>query len=37
MAEVSTKTIAQNKKARHEDFVIGSFEVAIELVATKVK
>ena len=37
MAEVSTKTIAQNKKARHEYFVIESFEAGIELVGTEVK
>ena len=37
MAEISTKTIAQNKKARHEYFVIESFEAGIELVGTEVK
>ena len=37
MAEASTKTIAQNKKARHEYFVIESFEAGIELVGTEVK
>lgn len=37
MVEVSTKTIAQNKKARHEYFVIESFEAGIELVGTEVK
>lgn len=37
MAEVSTKTIATNKKARHEYFVIESFETGIELVGTEVK
>ena len=37
MVEVSTKTIAQNKIARHEYFVIESFEAGIELVGTEVK
>ncbi|MDL2233047.1 SsrA-binding protein SmpB [Ruminococcaceae bacterium OttesenSCG-928-L11] len=31
------KTIAQNKKARHEYFVEDSFEAGIELVGTEVK
>lgn len=35
--KVSTKTIALNKKARHEYFVIESFETGIELVGTEVK
>lgn len=33
----STKTIALNKKARHDYFVIESFETGIELVGTEVK
>lgn len=37
MAEMSTKTIATNKKARHEYFVVESFETGIELVGTEVK
>ncbi len=37
MAQMSTKTIASNKKARHEYFVIESFEAGIELVGTEVK
>jgi SsrA-binding protein len=37
MAKESTKTIAQNKKAYHEFFVIESFETGIELCGTEVK
>ena len=37
MAKESTKTIAQNKKAYHEYFVIESFETGIELFGTEVK
>ena len=37
MANESTKTISVNKKARHEYFVIESFEAGIELVGTEVK
>jgi SsrA-binding protein len=33
----SMKTIATNKKARHEYFVIETFETGIELVGTEVK
>ena len=33
----NTKTIAQNKKARHDYFVIESFETGVELVGTEVK
>ena len=33
----NTKTIAVNKKARHDYFVIESFEAGIELVGTEVK
>ena len=32
-----TKTIAQNKKARHDYFVEESFEAGIELCGTEVK
>ena len=37
MAKEQTKTIAQNKKAYHEYFVIESFETGIELCGTEVK
>ena len=37
MAKESTKTIAQNKKAYHEYFVVESFETGIELCGTEVK
>ncbi|MCI8405835.1 MAG: SsrA-binding protein SmpB [Oscillospiraceae bacterium] len=38
MAErASTKTIAENKKARHDYFIVESFETGIELVGTEVK
>ena len=37
MAKESTKTIAQNKKAHHDYFVIESFEAGIELCGTEVK
>ncbi len=37
MAKESLKTIAQNKKAYHEYFVIESFETGIELCGTEVK
>lgn len=37
MAKESTKTIAQNKKAYHEYFVIESLEAGIELCGTEVK
>jgi len=37
MEEKSFKTIAQNKKARHDYFVRESFEAGIELVGTEVK
>ena len=33
----STKTIAQNKKAHHDYFVLGSYEAGIELCGTEVK
>ena len=36
-ATETTKTIATNKHARHEYFVIESFETGIELVGTEVK
>ncbi len=37
MASENTKTISVNKKARHDYFVIESFEAGIELVGTEVK
>ncbi len=37
MAKESTKTISVNKKARHEYFIIESFEAGMELVGTEVK
>ncbi len=37
MDEKAMKTIAQNKKARHDYFVKESFEAGIELVGTEVK
>ena len=37
MDEKSFKTIAQNKKARHDYFVKESYEAGIELVGTEVK
>lgn len=37
MAKANTKTIAQNKKAHHEYFVIESLECGIELCGTEVK
>lgn len=37
MAKESLKTIAQNKKAYHEYFVMESFETGIELFGTEVK
>lgn len=37
MAKESLKTIAQNKKAFHEYFVMESFEAGIELFGTEVK
>lgn len=37
MAKADTKTIAQNKKANHDYFVIESMEAGIELVGTEVK
>lgn len=33
----NTKTIAMNKKARHDYFVVDAFEAGIELVGTEVK
>ena len=33
----STKTIAQNKKAHHDYFVLESYEAGIELCGTEVK
>ncbi len=37
MRSKGTKTIAENRKARHEYFVLESFEAGIELVGTEVK
>lgn len=37
MTKANTKTIAQNKKAYHEYFVIESLEAGIELCGTEVK
>ncbi len=37
MAQESLKTIAKNKKALHDYFIIESFEVGIELKGTEVK
>ncbi len=38
MAEkINTKTLAQNKKARHEYFILETFEAGIELCGTEVK
>ena len=37
MAQENTKTITTNKKARHEYFVVESFETGIELFGTEVK
>ena len=37
MASENTKTIAQNKKARHDYFIIETLEAGIELFGTEVK
>lgn len=37
MANISTKTISMNKKAKHDYFIVESFEAGIELVGTEVK
>ena len=37
MAQENLKTISVNKKARHDYFVVESFETGIELVGTEVK
>ena len=37
MGEKSLKTVAENRKARHDYFIIESFECGIELVGTEVK
>ena len=37
MGKENFKTIAENRKARHEYFVIESMETGIELVGTEVK
>ena len=36
-SKVNTKTIAQNKKAHHDYFVLETFEAGIELCGTEVK
>ena len=35
--KIQTKTIAENRKARHDYFVIESFEAGVELFGTEVK
>ena len=37
MDKASFKTIAENRKARHEYFILDSYEAGIELVGTEVK
>lgn len=37
MDNAAFKTIAENRKVRHEYFIIDSFEAGIELVGTEVK
>lgn len=37
MRSKSTKTISENRKARHEYFVLETYEAGIELVGTEVK
>ncbi|MGI5960227.1 MAG: SsrA-binding protein SmpB [Massiliimalia sp.] len=37
MAQQSIKNIAMNKKAKHDYFIVESFEAGIELVGTEVK
>lgn len=37
LAEENLKTISENRQARHEYFIIESFETGIELVGTEVK
>ena len=37
MKQEGFKTIAENRKARHDYFVLESFEAGIELVGTEVK
>ena len=37
MEKTSFKTIAENRKARHEYFILDSYEAGIELVGTEVK
>lgn len=37
MEKTSTKTISENRKARHDYFIIESLETGIELVGTEVK
>ncbi len=37
MEKTALRTIAENRKARHEYFIVESFETGIELVGTEVK
>ena len=37
MRSKGTKTIAENRKARHEYFVLETYEAGMELVGTEVK
>ncbi len=37
MDNTSFKTIAENRKARHEYFILESYEAGVELVGTEVK
>jgi SsrA-binding protein len=37
MNDASFKTVAENRKARHEYFILETFEAGIELVGTEVK
>lgn len=37
MEKTATKTIAENRKARHDYFILESFEAGIELTGTEVK
>ena len=37
MEKQETKTIAENRKARHDYFILESYEAGIELTGTEVK
>ena len=37
MEKMATKTIADNRKARHDYFILESYEAGIELFGTEVK